>query len=75
MIGLSRDDLRNELRQKLETAVRDRLEVEGEKSTANKAFNDALKAIDSRMLALVAELDECGHQDTLPFAEQKEQVR
>jgi hypothetical protein len=66
VIGLSKDDLRMELRAQLETATRERLRVEDEKSAAVKAFNAELKDIDDRIRSIVLEIDGC-KQQALPF--------
>jgi hypothetical protein len=68
VIGLSRNDVRLELQERLEQAVRERLATEIDKAVSAKTFNDALKQIDERIKNIVDELDGCVQQ-RLPLGE------
>jgi hypothetical protein len=69
----SRDDLKADLRTKLEQVVRDRIRVKGEKKEADDAFNDELKKLDEKMNNIIQELDDC-YQLPLPFGEEAQRA-
>jgi hypothetical protein len=64
---LSREQLKSDLRARLEDTVRQVCRVRELKREAMKSYNEQLEALMDTQGAILGELDECGRQPVLPF--------